>query len=1115
MKKIILAFILGMPFWGSSQTFQNVNKTNGTSPSNNISTIDSIVFPTGGGQMQINLNNAAPVIHQLQDIVNVNFSIGGVYPAGTVFCNGTPTVIVDVTNPTTGEIWMDRNLGATQAATSSTDANSYGDLYQWGRRSDGHQCRTSATTATLSSVDQPANGNFILAPNSPFDWRSPQNDNLWQVANGVNNPCPSGYRLPTNAELGTERLSWNQNNGAGAFASPLKLTMAGYRNNSDGSLSSVGSGGYYWGSTVTGANCYSLGFGSNGANMGAYARARGGAVRCLKDVSSPQGSINTIDCGSATNNGTLTAGTAASGVSSLVPYTGGNGGTHNGQTVASTGVTGLTATLAAGTFANGAGSLTYTIIGTPSASGTASFTLSIGGQSCTLSINVLTASTPAYPPNSVFCANGPTSVVDVTNPTTGRIWMDRNLGATQAAMSSTDANSYGDLYQWGRRSDGHQCRTSATTTTLSSTDQPASGSFILAPNSPYDWRSPQNDNLWQGVNGINNPCPSAYRLPTEAELNAERLSWGVFNANAQGAFASALKLPVAGLRDYINGSLDVVGSAGLYWSSTVDGVDSQCLDFNSSNAEVIAGSRAQGFSVRCLKDVSSPQGSINTIDCGSATNNGTLTAGTTASGVSSLVPYTGGNAGTHNGQTVNSTGVSGLTATLAAGTFANGAGSLTYTISGTPSASGTASFALNIGGQSCTLTRTVGLPAGSITSLNCGSATNNGTLTSGTAASGVSSLVPYTSGNGGTHNGQTVTSTGVTGLTATLAAGTFANGTGSLTYTITGTASASGTASFALSIGGQTCTLTRTVNLQVGSITTLNCASTTNNGTLTAGTAASGVSSVVPYTGGNGGIHNGQTVTSTGVTGLTATLVAGTFTNGTGSLTYTISGTPSASGTASFALNIGGQSCTLARTVGLPAGSITSLNCASATNNGTLTSGTAASGVSSLVPYTGGNGVAYNGQTVTSTGVTGLTATLAAGTFTNGTGSLTYTITGTPSASSTASFVLSIGGQSCTLSINVLTASSPAYPPNSVFCANGPTAIVDVTNPATGKIWMDRNLGATQAATSSTDANSYGDLYQWGRRSDGHQCRTSATTTTLSSTDQPANASFIVAPNTP
>jgi serine/threonine protein kinase len=72
-----------------------------------------------------------------------------------------------------------------------------------------------------------------------------------------------------------------------------------------------------------------------------------------------------------------------------------------------------------------------------------------------------------------------TAVVNVTNPATGRVWMDRNLGASRAATSSTDAQAYGDLYQWGRAADGHQKRTSATTTTLSSGDQPGHGSFIL------------------------------------------------------------------------------------------------------------------------------------------------------------------------------------------------------------------------------------------------------------------------------------------------------------------------------------------------------------------------------------------------------------------------------------------------------------------------------------------------------------------------------------------------------------------------------------------------------------------------------------------------------------
>jgi hypothetical protein len=100
-----------------------------------------------------------------------------------------------------------------------------------------------------------------------------------------------------------------------------------------------------------------------------------------------------------------------------------------------------------------------------------------------------------------------------------------------------------------------------------------------------------------------------------------------------------------------------------------------------------------------------------------------------------------------------------------------------------------------------------------------------------------------------------------------------------------------------------------------GSITALTCASASNSGTLTAGVAASGVSSSVPYTGGNGGFHTGQTVTSTGVTGLTATLTAGRFEYSSGSVTYTITGTPSGAGTATFALNIGGQTCNLTRTV--------------------------------------------------------------------------------------------------------------------------------------------------------------------------------------------------------
>jgi uncharacterized protein (TIGR02145 family) len=310
------------------------------------------------------------------------------------------------------------------------------------------------------------------------------------------------------------------------------------------------------------------------------------------------GTIITLNCVGATTTGTLTSGTAASGVSTSVPYTGGNGGTYAAQAIPSTGVTGLTASIVAGSLATGAGALVYAISGTPSASGTGSFAINIGGQSCTLNITVIPA-IGTFAAGTVNCA-GATAVVNVTNPTTGKIWMDRNLGATQVATSSTDAAAYGDLYQWGRRADGHQCRTYPTTATLTTIDQPAYSNFIIAPSAPNDWRSPQNNSLWQGLNGVNNPCPSGYRIPTDIELNAERLSWSV-NSSA-GAIASPLKLPMGGSRYGMDGS--ITSGSGFYWSSTVSGSNSLNLNFGSGSGSGFMNYnvRASGNAVRCIKD---------------------------------------------------------------------------------------------------------------------------------------------------------------------------------------------------------------------------------------------------------------------------------------------------------------------------------------------------------------------------------------------------------------------------------------------------------------------------------------------------------------------------------
>lgn len=221
------------------------------------------------------------------------------YPTGTVFCNNVVTAVVDVTNPVTGKTWMDRNLGASRVAISSTDTQAYGDLYQWGRRADGHQCRNSTTTITRSSTDQPSHGNFIIIPNynnqEDLDWRTTTNNNLWQGVSGINNPCPQGYRIPTRSELNTEISSWNSQNSQGAFESNLKLTSGGLRDaagqvelNTLYPSSINGPFGNYWTSDDRISHVYNsmraaLTLRNDGVWLDYSYKAYGLSVRCIKN----------------------------------------------------------------------------------------------------------------------------------------------------------------------------------------------------------------------------------------------------------------------------------------------------------------------------------------------------------------------------------------------------------------------------------------------------------------------------------------------------------------------------------------------------------------------------------------------------------------------------------------------------------------------------------------------------------------------------------------------------------------------------------------------------------------------------------------------------------------
>jgi hypothetical protein len=180
--------------------------------------------------------------------------------------------------------------------------------------------------------------------------------------------------------------------------------------------------------------------------------------------------------------------------------------------------------------------------------------------------------------------------------------MDRDLGAIQTPTNSTDSNALGYLYQFGRRTDGHQLRTS-----LVSSNQ-ATGNIVLPPDtdkflatSPLEWNTigvAAISDLWNesntGVNDVN--WPSGFRLPTMAEWQAEIDGWGTNKADE--AFAK-LKLNLGGYKE-TGGSVVSVGSNASYHSATA-GSGVLCLEFNNTTAGFINGTFTAGRSIRCIK----------------------------------------------------------------------------------------------------------------------------------------------------------------------------------------------------------------------------------------------------------------------------------------------------------------------------------------------------------------------------------------------------------------------------------------------------------------------------------------------------------------------------------
>jgi uncharacterized protein (TIGR02145 family) len=190
----------------------------------------------------------------------------------------------------------------------------------------------------------------------------------------------------------------------------------------------------------------------------------------------------------------------------------------------------------------------------------------------------------------------------------------------------TNSTIYGNFYQWGRSTDGHEKQTSNTQTAVNGTSSPGSDFIINSSNNDYNWydyndETAIRDSLWtNGSKSSNDPCPAGYKVPTAAQWQSIFNNYsghGISNANGHGNIwtedyssptygllcNSTLFLPVAGSRDFVDGGLNNAGLNGFYWSSTVYNVHAHFLYIGSDYVFPLdLTARAQGLSVRCVAE---------------------------------------------------------------------------------------------------------------------------------------------------------------------------------------------------------------------------------------------------------------------------------------------------------------------------------------------------------------------------------------------------------------------------------------------------------------------------------------------------------------------------------
>jgi len=196
----------------------------------------------------------------------------------------------------------------------------------------------------------------------------------------------------------------------------------------------------------------------------------------------------------------------------------------------------------------------------------------------------------------------------VTSPYTGKVWLDKNLGATQVCTALDDVACYGDYYQFGRNFDGHQESNSTVVTVLATDVNNAGSNFISGISGDWvatgvDDNGSLRESNWIKADGTS-VCPSGYRLPTLDELSLETINSADGMTNQVDAFTNFLKLPAAGSKSSQDGLMQSEGVDTDVWTSTPNASFTRNFTLYISDLQAASAERdrANAYSVRCIEN---------------------------------------------------------------------------------------------------------------------------------------------------------------------------------------------------------------------------------------------------------------------------------------------------------------------------------------------------------------------------------------------------------------------------------------------------------------------------------------------------------------------------------